>query len=148
MPENLEPGDEATGDGPTTFTQTETIYAAGRCATIRGTGRPAPVGLVRAFDGPRAVPFLGPLTPDTPASALRKNVAREGVLCDGRRGRRWRPRPVTTRDVRAVVRDDILSQVHRDVYSQIEKAPERAEEQCVDRLAVALVRARHREPKA
>lgn len=51
------------------------------------------------------------------------------------------------RDLRAVVRDDLDGQVHRDVHVQIEKAAERAEEQCVDRLAVALVRARHREPK-
>lgn len=46
-----------------------------------------------------------------------------------------------TRDMRAVVRDDLISQVHRDVYTQLEKAMERAEEQCVDRLALALVRA-------
>lgn len=46
-----------------------------------------------------------------------------------------------TRDMRAVVRDDLDGQVHRDVYTVLEAAMARAEEQCVDRLAEALVRA-------
>lgn len=45
-----------------------------------------------------------------------------------------------TRDMRAVVRDDLDGQVHRDVYSVLEASMARAEEQCVDRLAEALVR--------
>ena len=46
-----------------------------------------------------------------------------------------------TRDMRAIVRDDLDGQVHRDVYTVLEAAMARAEEQCVDRLAEALVRA-------
>lgn len=46
-----------------------------------------------------------------------------------------------TRDVRAIVREDLDGQVHRDVYTVLNAAMERAEEQCVDRLAEALVRA-------
>lgn len=46
-----------------------------------------------------------------------------------------------TRDMRAIVRDDLDGQVHRDVYTVLEAGMSRAEEQCVDRLASALVRA-------
>ena len=49
-----------------------------------------------------------------------------------------------TRDMRAVVRDDLDGQVHRDVYAVLEASMGRAEEQCVDRLAEALVAAFHR----
>lgn len=46
-----------------------------------------------------------------------------------------------TRDIRAVVRDDLCGQLSRDAYALAEAAIARAEEQCVDRLAEALVRA-------
>lgn len=46
-----------------------------------------------------------------------------------------------TRDMRAIVRDDLDGQVHRDVYTVLEAGMARAEEQCVDRLAEALTRA-------
>ena len=45
------------------------------------------------------------------------------------------------RDLRAITRSDLDGYLHRDVYDQVEKAAERAEEQAVDRLAEALVRA-------
>lgn len=48
-----------------------------------------------------------------------------------------------TRDMRAVVREDLDGQVHRDVHTVLEAAMARAEEQCVDRLAEALVKAFH-----
>lgn len=46
-----------------------------------------------------------------------------------------------TRDMRAVVREDLAGAVLSDVYRQFENTMERAEEQCVGRLAEALVRA-------
>lgn len=46
-----------------------------------------------------------------------------------------------TRTMAAVVRDDLENQLHRDVYYQVGQAHDRAEEQCVDELAIALVRA-------
>lgn len=46
-----------------------------------------------------------------------------------------------TRDMRAVVREDLDGQVLRDVYTVLNAAMERAEEQCVDRISEALVRA-------
>lgn len=47
----------------------------------------------------------------------------------------------STRNMRAVVRDDLEGQVHRDVHTVLNDAMSRAEEQCVDALAEALVRA-------
>lgn len=49
-----------------------------------------------------------------------------------------------TRDMARVVRGDLDGFLHRDVYSQVENAFNRAEEQAVDRMAVALVRHRRR----
>lgn len=49
-----------------------------------------------------------------------------------------------TRDMTRVVYGDLDGFLHRDVHSQLEKAFGRAEEQCVDRLAGALVRHRRR----
>jgi hypothetical protein len=46
-----------------------------------------------------------------------------------------------TRDLRAVVRDDCDGLVHPDAYRQLDATAERIEEQTVDRLAEALVRA-------
>ena len=46
-----------------------------------------------------------------------------------------------TRDMCAIVRDDCDGLVHPDAYRQLDLAMHRAEEQCVDRLAVALVQA-------
>jgi hypothetical protein len=46
-----------------------------------------------------------------------------------------------TRDMRAVVRDDLEERVSSDIYHLAEAAMRRAEEQCVDRLAEALVHA-------
>lgn len=46
-----------------------------------------------------------------------------------------------TRDMCAIVRDDCDGLVHPDAYRQLDCAMGRAEEQCVDRLAVALVKA-------
>jgi len=45
------------------------------------------------------------------------------------------------RDLRAVVREDLDGQLHPDAFHHVERAAERAEEQAVDRLAEALVRA-------
>jgi hypothetical protein len=46
-----------------------------------------------------------------------------------------------TRDLVAIVRDDCDGLVHPDAYRQLDKAIHRIEEQTVDRLAEALVRA-------
>lgn len=49
-----------------------------------------------------------------------------------------------TRDMSSVVKHDLDGFLHRDVHSQVENAFSRAEEQCVDRLSVALARHRRR----
>lgn len=46
-----------------------------------------------------------------------------------------------TRDLRAIVKDDVREQVHPDAAAALDSAAERAEEQLVDGLAEALVRA-------
>lgn len=46
-----------------------------------------------------------------------------------------------TRNIRAVVRQDLNGVVNRDLHEQLKNAMERADEQMVDKLAEALVRA-------
>lgn len=52
---------------------------------------------------------------------------------------------ICTRDLTAIVRNDLDGMVHRDVYSMFENATCRADERVVDSLAVALCQAFRKE---